>query len=376
VFLVLIFTQVLVNMGKKLPLLAGSIPLSFNQLMKLKETDEDAFESLTASWPPAPHKRAFGGHVYAQAVYAASKTVAKGLVVHQVNGYFLLPGAIDVPYVYRVRRIRDGGMYALRSVDVFQDSDAAAQGTTPCFVGTMSFKRSETGKKQWKKYRYQNIKSDHIGTEYQDVLTGLRPEDHPLAPGADALWWEREEQQYWSQYAASFPGVECRKVDMAEYNGKVPLDGGQATVKYRQLQFYRIILDEAEDGAADLNLHAAAHLYASDRNSLFLIQRALGYEDVRTNMASLSHTVSFQGSAEDLRMVDETGKSKWFVQEAWTSNGGDNRGTHKSLLWDHDTGTVIGETLQDGMLRFPADLVEDVRRVRRATSIEKIESKL
>jgi acyl-CoA thioesterase II len=362
-------------MGKKLPLLSGSTPLSFNQLMKLQETEKDVFESLTASWPPAPHKRAFGGHVYAQAVYAASKTVGKGLVVHQVNGYFLLPGAIDVPYVYRVRRIRDGGIYALRSVDVYQDSDAAAQGKSPCFVGTMSFKRSETGKKQWKEYRYQDIKPDHIVTVYKDVLAGLHPGDHPLSPGADALWWEREEQHYWSQYAASFPGVECRKVYMAKYNGKVPLDGGQATARYRQLQFYRIILDGA-GGPPDLNLHAAAHLYASDRNSLFLIQRALGYENVRTNMASLSHTVVFQGPAEQLCMVDESGKAKWFVQEAWTSNGGDNRGTHKSLLWDHTAGRVVGESLQDGMLRFPADLVEEVRQGLQVEGNRKVGSKL
>ena len=62
--------------------------------MALKQTDDNVFESLSPAWPPAPFKRAFGGHVYAQAVYAASKTVEKGLVVHVRSAKIL--GAIRI----------------------------------------------------------------------------------------------------------------------------------------------------------------------------------------------------------------------------------------------------------------------------------------
>ncbi|KIY03728.1 uncharacterized protein Z520_00419 [Fonsecaea multimorphosa CBS 102226] len=368
--------EVLQSKGKKKP-------ISFRRLMALKRVEGgDVFESLTPAWPPAPHRRAFGGHVYAQALCAASKTVEKGLVVHQMTGYFILPGAIDIPYVYRVRRIRDGGMYCLRGVDVYQASDDAAQGRSPCFVATVSFKRSETGIKKWTPYEYQNMARDHIQKEYSSVLEGLKPQDHPDAPGADALWWEQEEEEFWSRDAAAFPGVECRKVDMARYNGAAEPGGGpngEGASRWRQLLFYRLIQDdddddeqpseagEREEAANDLNLHAAAHLYASDRNSLFLIQRALGYEAVRTTMASLSHTVVFHGPADHLRMVDQLGASRWFVQESWTSNGGDNRGCHHSLLWNPQAGRVIGTTIQDGMLRFPAQLVDKVSNARGGT---------
>ncbi|EXJ75121.1 uncharacterized protein A1O5_01817 [Cladophialophora psammophila CBS 110553] len=364
-------------MTTRFEVLQGKKPISFRRLMALKKTGENVFESLTPAWPPAPHRRAFGGHVYAQAMYAASKTVDKGLVVHQMTGYFILPGAIDIPYVYRVRKIRDGGMYCLRGVDVYQHSEAAAQGTSPCFVATISFKRCEKGIQKWTGYEYQEIPKDHIQKEYCSVLKGFRPEDHPLAPGADALWWEQEEEEFWSRDAAAFPGVETRKVNMARYNGKAELGGGtngNGASRWRQLLFYRLIQDdepseERQEAANDLNLHAAAHLYASDRNSLFLIQRALGYEAVRTTMASLSHTVVFHGLADHLRMVVDDdpqhhrqgGTSKWFVQESWTSNGGDNRGCHHSLLWDHEAGRVIGTSIQDGMLRFPAELVEKAK---------------
>lgn len=259
-------------------------------------------------------------------------------------------------------------MYCLRGVDVYQDSEAAAQGTTPCFVATVSFKRSEQGSKKWVGYEYHNVAGDHIKKEYELVLKGLNPEDHPLAPGADASWWEQEEQDTWLRSAPAFPGVEMRKVNMSKLNGHVELAGGneQGTTRYRQLQFYRLIQDddpsEKEDAASDFNLHAAAHLYASDRNSLFLIQRALGYATIRTTMASLSHTVIFHGPADRLCMVDGNGGSRWFVQESWTSHGGDNRGCHNSLLWDYNTCGVIATTIQDGMLRFPAELVERARK--------------
>lgn len=48
--------------------------------MALKEVDRDTFDSVTPAWPP--QMRAFGGHVYAQAAYAASKTVAGGMFIH------------------------------------------------------------------------------------------------------------------------------------------------------------------------------------------------------------------------------------------------------------------------------------------------------
>src|SRR5882757_8279226 len=164
-----------------------------------------------------------------------------------MTGYFILPGAIDIPYVYHVRKIRDGGMYCLRGVDVYQNSETAAQGTSPCFVATMSFKRSEKGVKKWVPFEHQNVAKNYITTEYRSVLETLRPEDHPEAPGADALWWEHEEEEFWSRDAAAFPGVDTRKVDMAKYNGKVEPGGGkdgEGVSRWGQLLSYSLIQDD------------------------------------------------------------------------------------------------------------------------------------
>jgi hypothetical protein len=54
--------------------------ISFKRLMEVKETAPDTFESIQLAWPPGiVEDRTFGGHVYAQSVYAASKTCAKGM---------------------------------------------------------------------------------------------------------------------------------------------------------------------------------------------------------------------------------------------------------------------------------------------------------
>lgn len=69
-------------MTPKFNITLDKTPISWKQLMALRETGQDTFESLTPAWPPAPFTRTFGGHVYAQAVYAASKTITAGFVVH------------------------------------------------------------------------------------------------------------------------------------------------------------------------------------------------------------------------------------------------------------------------------------------------------
>ena len=142
---------------------------------------------------------------------------------------------------------------------------------------------------------------------------------------------------------------------MSAYNGVVSVGGDGKVAHWRQLQFYCILQDadetfENED--EEINLHISAHLYASDRNSLFMIQRAYGYQARAVVMASLSHTVVFHGNSERLRMIDQNGRAKWFVQEAWTSNSGENRGMHETRLWDWEKGEVVGTTVQDGMTRF------------------------
>jgi acyl-CoA thioesterase len=133
---------------------------------------------------------------------------------------------------------------------------------------------------------------------------------------------------------------------------------------------------KASSLSKEANLHAVAHLYASDRNSLFIIPNHLGVGDKFTRMASLSHTVIFHVEADKLFAPDEPADRppnaaptemdrsgsierpdarKWFVQESWTTRATGGRGLHTSRLWDPDTGVHLATTIQDGLIRLKSD---------------------
>lgn len=57
-----------------------------------EEEGEESFRSIAPAWAPAgAGTRAFGGHVLAQAAWAASRTVATGMVVHVWLLFFFSP---------------------------------------------------------------------------------------------------------------------------------------------------------------------------------------------------------------------------------------------------------------------------------------------
>ncbi|KAJ9248842.1 hypothetical protein DTO207G8_4372 [Paecilomyces variotii] len=317
----------------------------------------ETFQSVSLPFSPGAGQRAFGGHVFAQSAYAASKTVKRGFVIHNIMGSFILAGRLDVPFVYTVRHVRDGGVYCMRAVDVRQNGKV-------CFSCICSFKRLET------RFSYGYQPAVDLHEKYQSVLEDKKPEDHPLAPGVDADWWMRAVEMGEIE-EGEFAGVDLRRVDMRKYNRTEEIRKNPH--KYRQLQFYRIKgspdstiqdLNQLEkndrEGEYD-NLYACAHLYASDKNSLMVIPRSLGQSESWTAMASLSCTVIFHQHGDALRMLDwdvteqgeKRSREKWFCQEAWSPASGGSRGLYESRLWSLD-GTLLATTMQDSMLRYKA----------------------
>ncbi|CAG8290724.1 unnamed protein product [Penicillium salamii] len=343
-------------------------PHSFVKLMALERLQEisithpdtleperiERFRSLAAPYPPGQGTRAFGGHVYAQSAYAASKTVSPGFVVHDMTGTFVLGGRLDTPYVFTVRHVRDGFMYSTRAVDARQEGKV-------CFSCICSFKRDER----------QRL-FDHQPTSAQErfgsILSAKQPEAQEVSPSVDADWWIDNVRQG-NIAEIEFPGLDVRKVDMQDYNHAEDIK--QHPERYRQLTQYRLKGSPDEDPSATLaqirereeagkydNLYACAHMYSSDKNSLLLIPRALGIKNW-TEMGSLTLTVILHRHAEAMRMIDwsRVGEEetelpkKWFVQEGWTPQAGENRGVHESHLWSPE-GVLLGTSLQDSMLRL------------------------
>ncbi|CAA0108821.1 Acyl-CoA thioesterase 2 [BD1-7 clade bacterium] len=66
----------------------------------------------------------YGGQVLAQAINAASRTVARPLVLHSLHAYLLREGDEDSPIIYEVDRIRDGRSFTTRRVVAIQHGRA------------------------------------------------------------------------------------------------------------------------------------------------------------------------------------------------------------------------------------------------------------
>lgn len=119
----------------------------------------------------------------------------------------------------------------------------------------------------------------------------------------------------------------------------------------RQLHFYRVLGMLSPDP----NLHACAHLYASDRNSLFIVANHLDVGDTFTSMASLSHTVVFHTpSAQFLLHPDNVQDEKdrvWFAKEDWTTRAAGGRGIHHSRMIGPG-GVHVATSWQEGMVRI------------------------
>jgi hypothetical protein len=263
-------------------------------------------------------------------------------------------------------------------------TQAAEKGTM--FTCTCSFKREEGSL-----FQYQD--PFNLKEEYRTVLEGKEddPMQHSNAPSNDSEWFRDTYLPAHPEHFNPVGGMHIRKVDMSQYNDS------RSPVDKKQLLFYSLRgalpLPTAPypppavgklELTREANLHACAHLYASDRNSLFIIPNHLERPRDYTRMASLSHTVIFHVGIRDLIMppeprinhpntdptlfedestplcnLDGGGEGdrdgdgrKWYVQEAWVTRAGGGRGLHMSRLWDYARGVHVATTMQDGLLRF------------------------
>lgn len=84
------------------------------------------------------YKALFGGQVMGQALSAAQETIPADRFVHSLHSYFLRAGDANLPVVYEVENIRDGGSFSTRRVQAVQNGKAI-------FYMTASFQSIEDG---------------------------------------------------------------------------------------------------------------------------------------------------------------------------------------------------------------------------------------
>ena len=114
------------------------MPQSVTELIDLLDLEEIEIGLFRARQPDTQLQRVFGGQVLAQALMAAARTVPVTRVLHSLHAYFLLAGRTDIPMVYDVEAVRDGGSFSSRRV-------VARQGGKVIFYLSSSFHELEQG---------------------------------------------------------------------------------------------------------------------------------------------------------------------------------------------------------------------------------------
>ncbi|KAI5369834.1 Putative acyl-CoA thioesterase, HotDog domain superfamily [Septoria linicola] len=321
-----------------LPPHEGNTYLPFAKLIDLEKIDDRTFRSIAPAFAPGGPVgvgRSYGAHVYMQAAWAASQTVAPGFQLHNVSGNFILAGELNVPFVYKVHIIRNGRSYCTRIVNVTQ-----SQGKGICFTCICSFKTPE--------HEQINSQNDvNLYREYASVLGDKKPSDFPEVPGMDLpFYWKRRQDTGLND---EFPGLECRKVDMSAFNAS------RHPLERKQLIFYRTIGELADEP----NMHLCAHLFASDRNSLYIVANHYELGDYFTSMSSLVHTViihspaaalTFGAANEETSPLDDK-SGRWFCMEASGSRMSGGRAVYNCRIWN-SKGEHVATAMQDGLIRY------------------------
>src|SRR5262245_35961842 len=264
-------------------------------LLSLEQLDADLYLAET----PKGEGRLFGGLVAAQAVTAASATVAHG-DLHSLHAYFLRPGAHGVPIRFVVHRIRDGRTFTTRRVVAHQGGEA--------ILGLeSSFTQPETG------------------ISHQDPAPAAEPPEG--LPD-----WELLRAKMLHQPEAVRPQpIEVRACDPDDPDGK------------RQPPVKRVWMRPVGPVPEDRRVHEALLVYASDRTLLSTASRPHGLPWGKRMVASLDHAMWLHRPA---RFDD------WVLYASHSPVAHAARGLVFGAMYDQ-AGVRIASVAQEGLIRIP-----------------------
>jgi acyl-CoA thioesterase-2 len=282
------------------------VPQSVVELMDLLDLEEIEIGLFRARQPDTQLQRVFGGQVLAQALIAAARTVPVSRVLHSLHAYFLLPGRIDIPIVYDVEAVRDGGSFSSRRA-------VARQGGKVIFYLSSSFHELEEG-------------FEHLDPVPGDVPS---PEECPTlgevmfkASGRPISFWERE----WG-------ALDVRYVGDSRPGGSL--------VNARHPARARVWVRASGKLPDDRRLHQAALAYASDLTLLGATTVPHGvFVGLNVQAASIDHAMWFH---RPFRADD------WLLYDQVSPSASSGLGLATARLFQNET--LVSNVAQEGLIR-------------------------
>lgn len=245
----------------------------------------------------------FGGQVLGQALMAAARTV-EGRRPHSLHAYFMRPGVSDIPVIYDVDPIRDGGSFTTRRV-------VARQKGRAIFNMACSFHIEEPG------------------FSHQISLDSTPPSPEELES---------------TSFIKSSPGA---KIDTPDAHGmffELRSASPEMYFSDKALAPYSQFWMRAVSGLPnDPILHCAALAYASDIGLMATstLPHPTSIMSPKLMPASIDHAMWFHA---DFRVDD------WLLYSTDSPWAGGARGLNRGLIYNRD-GKLVASTMQEGLIR-------------------------
>ena len=273
-------------------------------LLDIERLEVDMFRGIGSGGETST--RIFGGHVIAQALMAAYRTVPDRLC-HSLHAYFMRPGDPSIPVIYQVDRARDGGSFTTRRV-------VAIQHGKQILNLSASFQIEEEG------WDYQHEMPDVSGPENWPDRQELR------APVADRIPEGR---------LAEF--LRERPIDIREVEPRDLFAPEKAND--RNYIWFRM---EAAAGQGAQMQHCLL-AYASDMHLLgsSLRPHGLTWYQGKVMTASLDHAMWFHAPIEF---------GEWHLYALDAPFTGGARGFNRGLIYTQD-GRLVASVAQEGLVR-------------------------
>lgn len=273
-------------------------------LLDIETLEVDLFRGIGSGGETST--RIFGGHVIAQALAAAYRTVPDRLC-HSLHAYFIRPGDPAIPVIYSVDRARDGGSFTTRRV-------VAIQHGKQILNMSASFHIVEDG------WDYQHPMPEVDGPEGLLNRAELRDQ-----------FADRIPEQHRADFLRPRP-IELREVDPRDLFDPDPADD-------RNHLWFRM---EAAKGQGP-QMQQCLMAYASDMNLLGSSLRPHGKTWFQGSVmtASLDHTMWFHGPIEF---------QNWHLYSMDAPFTGGARGFNRGAIYTQD-GRLVASVAQEGLVR-------------------------
>lgn len=276
------------------------------ELISLKQINATQFEGHSTS---VGSPNVFGGQVLAQAINAATRTITNKRVLHSMHSYFLEAGNLELPIIYNVNIVRDGGSFSVRRV-------TAEQNGLTIFILSASFQKQEEG------HQHQ-IEMDN---------TIKRPEE--------LMSWTEILEQFGSvlptrmkEFLEADRPVEFKPVELVNPFNKEDMPASTNV-------WFKLKGDASH---LDLAIKQQILTYVSDYNILAAVmnRHASKAHWGNTQTASLDHSMWYFRDFD----IDD-----WLLYAIESPNASGARGFAKGNIFTRD-GKLIASVAQEGLLR-------------------------